>query len=89
LHFGQMIVDRIGPQVRQAGYEFDGPLIVERWDRAPDGSWIAPLRVGETPEHLGQRYMILRGHTLYHLGLGPYYHSRETAVKEYAKALQR
>ncbi len=65
------------------------PLIVERWDRAPDGSWIALLRLGETPEHLGQRYMILRGHTLYHLGLGPYYQSRETAVKEYAKALQR
>ena len=33
--------------------------------------------------------MILRDHTLYHLDLGPYNHSRETAVKEYAKALQR
>jgi hypothetical protein len=30
LDFGQMIVDRISPNVRRAGYEFDGPLVVER-----------------------------------------------------------
>jgi hypothetical protein len=33
--------------------------------------------------------MIPPGHMPYHLGLGLYYHSYETAVKEYAKTLQR
>jgi hypothetical protein len=71
LEIGRTTVDRIDPRVRRAGYGFARPFAVDRWDRAPDGSWIALLRSGEFPQHPGQRYMIPPGHMPYHLDQGP------------------
>ena len=87
MDFGQMIVDHAAPVLQRAGYHYDGPLVAERWNRTPDGNWIALLKLGHATPEFGDRYLHLRGPTLYHLQLGEYFHSRETAEREYARAL--
>ncbi len=87
MDFGQMIVDHAVPMLRQAGYRYDGPVVAERWSRTPDGNWIALLKLGHATPEFGDRYLHLRGPTLYHLQLGNYFHSREAAERGYARAL--
>jgi hypothetical protein len=86
---GGMIVALIEPRVYAAGHAYEGPLVAERWGQSRDGAWVVLLKLGHGSEKFGDRYMHLRGPTLYHLDLGDYFHSRATAEQAYAAAVTK
>ncbi len=83
---GEIIAPQLERLVRAGGYQYEGALSAERWARTADGSWIVLMKLGHGSEEFGDRYIHLRGPTLYHLRLGEYFHSRAAAEDAYRQA---
>ncbi len=82
----QIIAPQLEPLVRKAGHAYEGALVAEKWARSKDGNWLVLMKLGHGSDKFGDRYIMLRGPTLYHLRLGEYLHSPRSAEAAYEEA---